>query len=76
MERKMEPWQRTSHRRGIRRSCVSKPCGWSARRSRRTTERFGAVTRLAARPEVDVGARPGVSTEERRRVAELQREVR
>lgn len=53
-------------------------------------ERFGVVTRVARQlgigveslrnwvnqAEVDQGQRPGVSTEERRRIAELEREVR
>ena len=55
-----------------------------------TGERFGVITRVArqlgvgseslrtwvAQAEVDGGRRPGVTTEERRRVAELERENR
>src|SRR5919106_973272 len=55
-----------------------------------TGERFGAITRVARQlgigseslrgwvrqAEVDGGRRPGVSSEERRRIAELEREVR
>ena len=53
-------------------------------------ERFGVITRVARQlgigpeslrnwvnqAEVDGGQRPGVTTEERRRIAELEREVR
>ncbi len=53
-------------------------------------ERFGVITRVARQlgigteslrnwvnqAEVDGGQRPGVATEERRRIAELEREVR
>jgi transposase len=55
-----------------------------------TGERFGVITRVARQlgvgseslrtwvrqAEVDGGRRPGVTTEERRRIAELEREVR
>jgi transposase len=55
-----------------------------------TGERFGAITRVARQlgvgseslrtwvrqAEVDGGRRPGITTEERRRIAELEREVR
>jgi transposase len=55
-----------------------------------TGERFGAITRVARQlgvgseslrtwvrqAEVDGGRRPGVTSEERRRIAELEREVR
>jgi transposase len=55
-----------------------------------TGERFGAITRVARQlgigseslrgwvrqAEVDGGTRPGVTSEERRRIAELEREVR
>jgi transposase len=55
-----------------------------------TGERFGVITRVARQlgigseslrtwvrqAEVDGGRRPGVSSEERRRIAELEREVR
>ena len=55
-----------------------------------TGERFGAITRVARQlgvgseslrtwvrqAEVDSGRRPGVTSEERRRIAELEREVR
>jgi transposase len=53
-------------------------------------ERFGVITRIARQlgigteslrnwvnqAEIDGGQRPGVTTEERRRIAELEREVR
>ena len=53
-------------------------------------ERFGVITRVARQlgigpeslrnwvnqAEVDGGQRPGVTTEERRRIAELEREIR
>jgi transposase len=53
-------------------------------------ERFGVITRVARQlgigteslrnwvnqAEIDGGQRPGVTTEERRRIAELEREVR
>jgi transposase len=55
-----------------------------------TGERFGVITRVARQlgvgseslrgwvrqAEVDGGRRPGITTEERRRIAELEREVR
>jgi transposase len=55
-----------------------------------TGERFGVITRVAhqlgigseslrgwvRQAEVDGGRRPGVTTQERRRIAELEREVR
>ena len=55
-----------------------------------TGERFGVITRVARQlgigseslrswvrqAEVDGGHRPGIPTEERRRIAELEREVR
>jgi transposase len=69
------------------RKCGRAPCGWSWS-TRPHDPQWGAITSIAekigctaetlrewVRPERDAGARPGVTTEERERLKQLEREV-
>ena len=83
-------WSGGGGRRSIRTSCVSGRSGWCWRSASETGERHGAVTRVAKelgigteslrqwvnRAEIDSGRRPGTSTADAQRIAQLEREER
>ena len=88
---RLEPWKPSTTRRSATRlRSRTGQCGWCSRRVGRTQQDHTVISRIARQlgigaeslcswvkqAQVDEGQRPGVSTEEKRRIAELEKEVK